>query len=362
MPDVPQDVLAEILSRLPVKSLLRFRTVSKHLCAVIDSPQFVNQHLNQSLKMNKILLHLKDSTLGSSNSKCSFYSFSTDPNPDYEKPGLPVNQSGPVYRIMGSFNGIICLTRGQSTRRDILFWNPSTKRYRLTKSVGNYPPGSKIRLTIVRAGYDHVSGDCKVVRFSHYSRPGSNLVCCKVNVYSLKLDLWQFEQEFPCNTYQVQGHDVCVSGSIHWVGTQNSGSNKKYSIIAFDLHSQSFKSVPQPKYTNGCVAIDLGILGGCLCVVCCHEKVSVDVWVMMKYGVKVSWRKLIALKMSDVGFRTSPGVRPISYLKNGKVLLQVDHKYFLEYDLEKKTSEKAFFFDAPYLTSCVYQETLVSCS
>ena len=130
---------------------------------------------------------------------------------------------------------------------------------------------------------------------------------------------------------------MCVSGSIHWVGTQNSGSNKKYSIVAFDLHSQSFKSVPQPKYTNGCVAIDLGILGGCLCVVCCHEKVSVDVWVMMKYGVKESWRKLIALKMSDVGFRTSPGVRPISYLKNGKVLLQVDHKYFIEYDLRKKT-------------------------
>ena len=225
--------------------------------------------------------------------------------------------------------------------------------------MGDYPPGSKIRLTIVRAGYDHVSGDCKVVRFSHYSRPGSNLVCCKVNVYSLKLDLWQFEQEFPCNIFQVQGHDVCVSGSIHWVGTQNSGSNKKYSIVAFDLHSQSFKFVPQPEYTNGCVAIDLGILGGCLCVVCCHEKLSVDVWVMMKYGVKESWRKLIALKMSDIGFRSSQGVRPISYLKNGKVLLQVDHKYFLEYDLEKKTSEKAFFFDAPYLTSCVYQETLV---
>ena len=75
-------------------------------------------------------------------------------------------------------------------------------------------------------------------------------------------------------------------------------------------------------------------------MVCCHEKLSVDVWVMMKYGVKESWRKLIALKMSDIGFRSSQGVRPISYLKNGKVLLEVDHKYFIEYDLGKKNIQK----------------------
>ncbi|GJS44544.1 F-box domain containing protein [Tanacetum coccineum] len=355
MPDVPPEILDEILSRFPVKSLLRFRSVSKHLCAVIDSPDFINQHLNQSLKMNKIFIQLKDSTSGSS--KCSFYV--EDSSPDYKNLEPPFNQSGPDYRIMGSFNGLICLTRGETTRRDIIFWNPSTKRYKLMKSVGRYPPGSKFRLTILRAGYDHVSGDCKVVRFSHYSRPGSDLVCCKVNVYSLKLDAWQFELEFTCNILPVQGHDVCVSGSIHWVGMQNSGSNIKYLIFAFVLHSQSFEFVPQPESINGCVAIDLGILGGRLCVVCCHEKFSVDVWVMMKYGVKESWRKLIALKMTDIGFRTSPCVRPISYLKNGNVLLQLDRKSFIEYDLEKKTFTKSFSSGMPCLASCVYQETLV---
>ncbi|GJW06845.1 F-box domain containing protein [Tanacetum coccineum] len=250
MPDVPPEILDEILSRLPVKSLLRFWSVSKHLCAVIDSPRFINQHLNQSLKMNKIFIQLKDSTSGSS--KCSFYV--EDSSPDYKNLEPPFNQSGPHYHIMGSFNGLICLTRGKLLVVIFYFGTPQRK------------------------GYDHVSGDCKVVRFSHYSRPGSDLICCKVNVYSLKLDAWQFEQEFPCNIILMQAHDV-----------------------------HNFKFVPQPEYTDGCVAIDLGILGGCLCVVCCHEKCNVDVWVMMEYRVKESWRKLIALEMSVIGFRTSPG-------------------------------------------------------
>ncbi|PWA72951.1 F-box domain-containing protein [Artemisia annua] len=77
---------------------------------------------------------------------------------------------------------------------------------------------------------------------------------------------------------------------------QLSGSYMKYLIVAFDLHSQSIAFVPQPEYTNKCVAKDLGILDGCICVVGYHVMFSVDVWVMMKYGVKESWRKLIALK------------------------------------------------------------------
>ncbi|KAM3340851.1 hypothetical protein P3S68_028486 [Capsicum galapagoense] len=53
MSDIPPEVIDEILSRLPVKSLLRFKCVSKSFKSLIDSPKFIQAHLKQqSLKPN----------------------------------------------------------------------------------------------------------------------------------------------------------------------------------------------------------------------------------------------------------------------------------------------------------------------
>ena len=50
---VPYDVVIDILSRLPVKSLIRFRRVSKSWYSVITDPFFINKHFNLNLNLNK---------------------------------------------------------------------------------------------------------------------------------------------------------------------------------------------------------------------------------------------------------------------------------------------------------------------
>ncbi|KAL6141252.1 hypothetical protein ACLB2K_059542 [Fragaria x ananassa] len=45
----PNDVLIDILVRVPVKSLLRFRCVSRIWNSLISSPAFIITHLNQAL-------------------------------------------------------------------------------------------------------------------------------------------------------------------------------------------------------------------------------------------------------------------------------------------------------------------------
>ena len=95
-----------------------------------------------------------------------------------------------------------------------------------------------------------------------------------------------------------------------------------------------------------------------------HNTDYVDIWVMEKYGVKESWRKLLSI--SDM--MSMPCVRPLISLNNGKVvLLEVTHDAFLLSDLEQKKSKDissriphtGFPFSSYAYSSYIYQESLV---
>lgn len=51
--ELPDDVLKEILSRLPVKSLLRFLSVSKYWYSLILNPSFVSLQRNRAASIAK---------------------------------------------------------------------------------------------------------------------------------------------------------------------------------------------------------------------------------------------------------------------------------------------------------------------
>ncbi|KAF7027260.1 hypothetical protein CFC21_039320 [Triticum aestivum] len=47
-PELPDELVSDILTRLPVKSLLRFKCISKAWCATISDPSFIRRHLKMS--------------------------------------------------------------------------------------------------------------------------------------------------------------------------------------------------------------------------------------------------------------------------------------------------------------------------
>ncbi|GFS30487.1 hypothetical protein Acr_00g0012160 [Actinidia rufa] len=54
--ELPQDLLMEILSRLPVKSLLRLKSVSKYWFSLIQNPSFIHLHHNCSKKKDCLVV------------------------------------------------------------------------------------------------------------------------------------------------------------------------------------------------------------------------------------------------------------------------------------------------------------------
>lgn len=120
----------------------------------------------------------------------------------------------------------------------------------------------------------------------------------KVIVYSLKLNMWQsVEQDFPyyvC-TYLLNApmtHGQFVDGVIHWIAT-DVDPDISYIIVSFNLASHRCQLVSQPEYFKNYSTIDLRKLGGCLCLIGHDKTCDVDIWMMEKYGVKESWRKLV---------------------------------------------------------------------
>ncbi|MCI07584.1 F-box/kelch-repeat protein, partial [Trifolium medium] len=129
---LPEELIAEVLSFLPVKSLTRLKCVSKSCNTLISDRKFINLHLNRFSQK-------ADHTLVSADiyfSNGSFVPFTTihmlenPPNNITTVLKYPHSQLD-SYVVVGSCNGLLCLCghffvneyHGWLFR----FWNPATQ-------------------------------------------------------------------------------------------------------------------------------------------------------------------------------------------------------------------------------------------
>lgn len=93
-----------------------------------------------------------------------------------------------MYRIIGSCNGLVCITDDQfSYAHDTILWNPSIRKY---------VPLPKPRITVFKHGkFEHVMGfgfdpksnDYKVVRIV-YLEPSKKF---EIDIYRLSSGTWE---------------------------------------------------------------------------------------------------------------------------------------------------------------------------
>ncbi|KAD4584413.1 hypothetical protein R6Q59_036721 [Mikania micrantha] len=258
-----EDVIVEIFSRLPVKPLLRFRSVSKSLRDRIGSPNFIRLHTLRSPKKltiihrarckeescNKLIYTLHDSE---DHLFCNPYIRVT-----------PVEYPFKSIRIVGSCNGVLCV---YESRIGINLWNPSIRR----KVTVPDPPSSD-RL-IHGFGFDPIIQDYKILRISD---AGSS-------VYTLKTRSWH-EIASPTRRFPDVSSCQCLfNGALHWVVKLTDSydvCHYRY-IMTFDLSSEAFSTIglPEPSWETSVVTI----IKDCLAVIsskCGKSKI----WVKKEY-------------------------------------------------------------------------------
>ncbi|XP_058211841.1 F-box protein CPR1-like [Rhododendron vialii] len=347
LPDLPGEIVYDILSRLPVKSLHRFKSVSKPWLALITDPEFVKSHLHHQSTNND---NMNQKLIICSAASPSIYSV------DYQAPDHTVTElkipckSKSWVSVMGSFNGVVLLSIDDV---ELCLWNPSTRMYqKLSPS-----PDCQYKNMTYGLGYDSVSDGFKVVRavVSPLTKDPT-----PVYVFTSKLSSWKRIEDLGNSSFG-DAPGTVMDGAPHWVVTFNHDMYSTCGIVCFDATEEKFNEVPMPICVDANSCIDLGVLGGWLCVVDNSWGSHSDVLVMKEYGVKESWTKLFVLP-SEPGEFYFPFCRictMLLYTKDGEVVMD-SKKPMIFTPKQNRYKRIEIPPDCEWFTAAFYLESLVS--
>ncbi|CAJ1967969.1 unnamed protein product [Sphenostylis stenocarpa] len=371
---LPQELLVEILSRVPVKDLMRFRCISTWWNHLVFDPSFVKLHLQRSSRDTHILLTFRDYENDESRycaAPCSTQNLIHNPSSTIDV----CHRFNHDCTILGVCNGLVCLQ--DSYRGDefeeywVRFWNPSTRvmsddspHIRIRSSHYKYP-----YLFMFGFGYDDWSGTYQVVFLDNKSQK------MEVRVYSLGETCWR--NILTCDAFPTLSvHGAYVCGSVNWLALPRSSSRYRWEtvtineleIFSYDLNNErcSYLSMPDGLSEVPPDVPVLEVLKGCLCL-SHHQGTHFVVWLMREFGAAKSWTLLLNVNYEDLRIRVLHGLPTLPVIlcwsENDNVVLlaSYDSAEFILYNMRDNRIEHHELFndDKFYFFSYDYVESLV---
>jgi F-box interacting protein len=359
---LPQVIEHDILLRLPAKSLIRFKLVTKEWCCLISSEDFVKTHLKWVNEIEDIrCAQLAISTY--KKNSLSLYTMDCDSsNRDLVKIDFEGYCHGRV-KLVGSCNGLLLV---YVPSNGLFLCNPSIREYKKIEFRTNHPN------IIGGLGYDSTNKAYKAVITGNYiitgsgSRGDNNWTCefstTYVKIYNLKSDSWSEIDDFPYTFFHCEIPSM-VNEAPHWVVLRGRDYRPiTYVIIYLDLVNEKFKEVPLPDclLKDNSKRFELGVLRGCLCISYkCDIDSYFEIWSMREYGVKESWTKLFVLTQPYIS------LRPLCFTRNyDEVIMHVNDNKLVMFNLKGNTKRVLAFHpvdgDSLYPMAVVtYVESLI---
>ncbi|KAI3897046.1 hypothetical protein MKX03_015870 [Papaver bracteatum] len=413
MPSIPQEIIVNILSLLPVKSILRFRCVCKHWNELFKDRFFIKNHHKHAIEQGRFT-----SIMRKNHRRHEIFCGSPLlPSTSYECPIVKMNypfRCRPIYNdashtthIVGSCNGLVLMKFVKKERRlwlakftdsGLFLWNPSTKEYKLLpqtvirdhykQNVDTFRDGTYN----FGLGYNGVIDDYKIIRIDVFSNYGGT-VCygCRVNVYTLGSNSWKaLPNIIPydiCMSGPNRTKPALVNGSLHWLGVPVNGLGIRTLsrvIVSFDLENDTCTEVPVNQQLGELLLHDskadsivvspfddvlLSSLDGFLCILGGFKTrnyiMNIEIWVMKDYGDRQSWTKDLCVTRQSID-KYIKMFSPTEFMDfmNGEVLFMrsgvADGAYgvsLLGYDPKHGTSRLVRIQDVS--ADCVQLETYV---
>ncbi|KAL2921847.1 hypothetical protein RDABS01_013338 [Bienertia sinuspersici] len=315
--ELPHDmIIYDIVTRLPIKSILKYKSVSKQWYNSLSSSNFGNAHFKLSSLYHPfstvycVLIH----------SGNYYYLYSLDENeepdhvyPDYEKGLFKLDidfdySSNDEIFLIGSCNGLLCL---YSLLGYLIIWNPIIHEW----AKFSYPLMKGFQNSTWGFGYVSSTDDYKVVRINSDKESRVTLA----HVFSLRTQKWKQIHDDSLHGIMMPDNvaGVLINETLYWI-MHKQGDGTKQGIIGYDLVHEKFKGIrgliPSDSYLSSFQF--LGCMGGSLAMGRYTNRGDVSITILKQNGQM----EYIGL-YRDMNLRSCSAV--IGFTKGGKFLVQL---------------------------------------
>ncbi|KAL1192055.1 F-box protein [Cardamine amara subsp. amara] len=252
---IPIDLITEIHSRLPAKSVARFRCVSKLWCSMLRRPYFIDLFLTRSWARPRILFILQRGD------EWSFFSSPQPQNP-YDNSFVVADFhmkffQHPGLASLAVTSGLVYFPSLQISKKiedeAPVVCNPRTGQYMIL------PKLLRDKWSYSFLGYDPIDNQHKVLFMaSPYSTDdhkiltlGTRNMCWRKLECSLTHDIWSRE--------------ICINGVLYYLASpfDEKAETSPYVIVCFDVRSEKFKFIDIERFYIWSMLINYkGKLGG----------------------------------------------------------------------------------------------------
>jgi F-box interacting protein len=370
-PQLPCDLVEEILCRLPVKQLLQLCCVCKSWNSLISrDSKFAKKHLRFSI-FSHDRYHLAQCSVHSSeefhlwkspissfiSSEAATAALTDSFTQQLNHPLIKRRYS--YYDSVSTCDGILCFRINESLA---LLCNPSIRKFNILlpplNNSGSWLRYSQTWYTFV---YDRFIHNYKIIALSLCSHDDKYKK--EVNVHTLGTNYWRKIQDFPYHYSFPIRAGIFVSDTVNWFVNDTTCSGFSRVIVSFDLNKESYQELLQPLYEESSLPTSkfLGELRDCLCIFMNSYEFS-DTWIMKEYGNEKSWTKLLRVPyIGGLHVSFSSHNKPLYIYEDNRVLMG---KFVLAFYDPKNNTFKTHQIQSNrhnnWIVPIVYVESLIS--
>ncbi|XP_010458569.1 PREDICTED: putative F-box/LRR-repeat/kelch-repeat protein At1g11620 [Camelina sativa] len=289
--ELPSDLIEEILSRVPARSLGRLRYTCKQWKTLIAEPRFVNKHwLHMRCREQQFTIfsneHIVSLSFGSTISYVGI---------DFNKPekiGLKLPFPIALTPAMNHCDGLLLYV----TKSMLLVSNPLLNQKRWIKGSQGFDHSMDVYGLGYTSNQSSGSYDYKIVRFRcSFSTHNSS----RLEVYAFKSESWKVVVDKNFNGfYGVPFSSVCLRGTPYWLGYNKDGK-RLTSIQNFDFLQERFEPLYLPPPSIDLENyLSLGIFRGdqLSLLLECYRTRKIHLWVMKQQH----WRTVLTVDVPQL--------------------------------------------------------------
>ncbi|KAM0029312.1 putative F-box domain-containing protein [Helianthus debilis subsp. tardiflorus] len=255
MEDVlPESVMLDVLSRLPVEAIIRFKRVCRKWRDLVSDPYFVRLHLSRSHEA----LMIYKCCIGTHGSLDWVEMMEHEDKYHLHPVKSLICVRGPPFRFVGSINGLICC---YCPYFFVYILNPVLEEYVILPKLPFINEIYSYGFGVSAAGKYKVILCNRTASFQNTVYGTDHTL-----VHTIGTTQWKVLKQTPNHT---MGPGVLLNSHVYWLGDGQ--------VYGFDLNTETFELFPSPgrRYRKS----KLGVLKGRLSQII-FGSLGLEVWVM----------------------------------------------------------------------------------